>query len=70
VVGGGMTGISRSSFIKWHIGNREEVIYDERVEKYFVIREFSSPNFIEQVNFFIEKVYEFKEGIQRMLQMS
>ncbi|WP_160711776.1 hypothetical protein [Chitinophaga solisilvae] len=61
-VGGGMLGISRSGFVRWYSDTREEIIYDEQVELFYVVGELTSPNFIEQLNFFIEKVYEFKEG--------
>jgi hypothetical protein len=60
-IGGGKTGISKKTFIKWYSGELLEVDFDGEIAEYFIVAEFDAPNFYEQIRFFVQQVYDFKE---------
>ncbi|MDB5089792.1 MAG: hypothetical protein JWR09_3786 [Mucilaginibacter sp.] len=67
-IGGGVTGVSKKPFLKWYPGSLIEVDFEGQIAEYFIIAEFRSINFYEQIQFFVNKVYEFKKTSSQTIQ--
>jgi hypothetical protein len=59
-IGGGKAGIGKNSFSKYFSGKAVPVNFDGRISDYYVIAELESDKFFEQLVFFINLVYNFK----------
>lgn len=67
-IGGGKTGISKNPFLDWYPAPLLDIDFEGEKAKYFIVAEFGSPNFFEQISFFVHQVYDFKESRGRASQ--
>lgn len=61
-IGGGKKGISKNPFLDWYPAPLIEIDFEGAGAKYFIVAEFGSSNFFEQLSFFVHQVYDFKES--------
>lgn len=67
-IGGGKRGVSKKPFLDWYPAPLLDVDFDGAKAKYFIVAEFESPYFFEQISFFVHQVYDFKEDQGRASQ--
>lgn len=65
-IGGGVPGVSKKTFVAWFTGELFEVDFGDKKAEYYIVSDFSSPHFMEDIKFFVEKVYAFKDFNRRL----
>jgi hypothetical protein len=63
-VGGGIPGINKFNFLKWFPGKLHTVNFEGLTDEYFIVAEFSAKNFHDQILFFVQQVYRFKDDFK------
>lgn len=63
-IGGGTTGISREPFLEYYPVPLFDVNFDGKIAQYFIVAQLGAKKFYDQINYFVEQVYAFKESVK------